>query len=174
MVGDLESGKPRKGEDTENWEKIWPAAKHGQQVDWSPSFQLSLRSSFHFAVHHFPFPPHITAHGPFLIALLIKEYLEFIGLYLLTECAHQESGVLLKFTVTCSFTRRQPISRHPDQTIRWARRTSIPPWVIVGALPTRPPVTRSVSEGQSFREVQKSRQITRQRERVLTWTLIPP
>lgn len=77
----------------------------GQQVDCSPSFQLSLKSSFRLAAHHFPFPPHITAHGPFLIAPLIKEYLEFIGLYLLTECARQESRVLLKFTVTCSFTK---------------------------------------------------------------------
>lgn len=113
-------------------------------------------------------PPHITARGPLLIAPLIKEYLEFIGLYLFTECACQESGVPLKFTVTRSFTRQQPISRHPDQTIRWARRTSIPPWVIVGVLPTRPPMTCSVSQGQSFREVQKSQRITRQREGVLT------
>lgn len=162
MVVDLESKKAKeRGGHSRSRENL--ARSHsGQQVDWSPSFQLSLQSSFHFAIHHFPFPTHITAHGQFLIAPLIKEYLEFIGLYLFTECARQESGVLLKFTVTCSFTRRQPISRHPDQTIRWARRTSIPPWVIVGVLPTRPPVTRAVSEGQSFREVQKSLQITRQ------------
>lgn len=131
----MESRKPKKGEDIENREEIWPAATRGQQVDWSPSFQLSLQFSFRLGAHHFPLPPHITAHGPFLIAPLIKEYLQFIGLYLFTECARQESRVLLKFTVTCSFTRRQPISRHPDQTIRQARRTSIPPWVIVGVLP---------------------------------------
>lgn len=60
------------------------------------------------------------------------------------------SGIPLKFTRTRSFTRQQPISRHPDQTIRWAHHASIPPWVIVGVLPTWPAMTCSVSEGQSF------------------------
>lgn len=141
---------------------------HAVEVDECLSFQLSLQSCFRLAPHHFPFPPHITARGPLLIAPLMKEYLEFIGHNLFTERARQESGTPLKLAVTRSFTRQQPISRHPDQTTRWARRTSIPPWVIVGILPTRPPMTRSVSEGQSFREVQKSRRITRQRECVLT------
>lgn len=152
------------------------ARSHTRSAGWLQSVLSTLppvllpsrRSSFPFFLRT------LQHAGPLLIAPLIKEYLEFIGLYLFTECACQESGVPLKFTVTRSFTRQQPISRHPDQTIRWARRTSIPPWVIVGVLPTRPPMTCSVSRGQSFREVQKSRRITRQRERVLTWTLIPP
>lgn len=165
----MESKKSQgKGRTQKNESKSGPQPHVVSRLIGLRPFNSPPKSSFHFPAHHFPFPTHITAHGQFLIAPLIKEYLEFIGLYLFIECARQESGVLLKFTVTCSFTRRQPISRHPDQTIRWARCTSIPPWVIVGVLPTRPPVTRAVSEGQSFREVQKSRQITRQRECVLT------